>query len=119
MSSLLLLVCLGCNRAPEATLPAELTGTWTTNAPVYKDRYLKLERDYVIVGLGEERNPNAQRIFNLESERTGPTTTYVIHSTDGEGHHKLTLYYDSPAGTIRLKDQQDVLWKKTAATLLP
>jgi hypothetical protein len=114
--SLLLLGCLACSKRPVARIPEVLVGTWTTDAPAYRDRYLKLEQDYVIYGLGEERNPNAQRVTRVESQQTGFITTYVIYSTDAQGPHPMTLSYDPSNGTVRVKNQKDAVWRRTNAT---
>lgn len=115
--SLLLLGGVGCSQKPVARIPDVLVGTWTTDAPAYRDRYLKLEPDYVIYGLGEERNPNAQRVARVESEQTGLITMYVIYSTDSQGPHPITLLYDpANGGTVRVKNQKDAIWRRTGAT---
>jgi hypothetical protein len=43
-----------------------LLGSWTTDEPAYRNRALKLEREYVLIGVGEDVTPTVQKITRVE-----------------------------------------------------
>lgn len=99
-----LFVATGCHR-DRAVVPDELVGSWTTDDPVYRGRSLKLEKEYVLVGFGEDVNPTVQRITKVEIIRNATTNSTTIYSTDKEGLHELTVYFEpSDGGSLYIKN---------------
>src|SRR4051812_11387839 len=108
ITDLLLVLCLagvvGCNR-DRAMLPDELVGTWTTEEPVYQGRSLKLEKEFILVGFGQDVTPAVQRITKVETLHTPTGETATVYSADKEGPHELTIYFDpTDGGTVVLKN---------------
>ena len=108
----LLAACLGCNRGVHS-LPPELLGFWTTDSPAYKERYIKFENDYVLFGVGDDESPTIQRISKIESKKNGDHIVYTFYSRDADGAHQLIVSYSAAdGGTLRIKNQKDVIWKR-------
>jgi hypothetical protein len=93
----ILLMASGCHQ-DRAVLPDELLGSWTTDVPVYRGRSLKLEKEYVLVGFGEDVDPIVQRITKVEVLHDGITNATTIYSADKEGPHQLTVYFEPANG---------------------
>ncbi len=111
---LLLTTSLGCDRTLKAP-PRDLLGVWTTDAPAYQGRFIKFEDQYLLFGVGQGRSSPMQQISRIEVRQDGPRTVYTVHSEDAEGGHVIVLVYDpSNGGSLRIKNQGTVVWKKRA-----
>ena len=108
----LLLTLPGCGFFTRRELPKELHGVWRTNAPGYEDRFLQLQKDFVIFGVGNEKAV-AQHIRKVATLQVGPETLYTVDSEEVGGEaSELNFYYNpTGGGTIRFKNQ-DMVWKR-------
>ena len=110
--------CLACDQGTKSPTqlknpPTELLGIWMTDAPAYKDRYLIFEKNYVLFGIGNDKSPTMQHIVKLDAQPDGGQTSYTIYSKDNDGTHELRFTYNpADGGTLSIKNQIDVLWKK-------
>jgi hypothetical protein len=104
--------CLACQQGLLSP-PQKLLGLWTTEAPAYADRYLRIEEDRLVFGVASDQPPMVQRIVRIDVRADEKQTTYTFHSVDAEGEHELVIFYDpAEGGALRIKNRIDVIWKK-------
>jgi len=110
---LVLLFACQCGKRP--AVPDDLIGVWETAAPTYADRFFEIRTDEIIFGTGEEKfDTYPITKIKIEKDRGEQGTLYVIWYKNIEGQeYKFSFYYD-PAnqGTIRFKNQQEMVWTK-------
>ena len=110
-----LIVLSTCQCGRKTTVPEDLIGVWETTTPSYADRPFEIKTDELIFGTGEgkfDTYPIAK--IKIEKDRGEQGTLYVIWYKNIEGQeYKFSFYYD-PAnqGTIRFKNQQEMVWTK-------
>ena len=109
----LFLVLTGCGFFHQDELPAEMYGVWRTSAPGYEDRFLQLRKGFVVFGVGNEKAV-AQHIRTVKALQVGPETLYTVSSEEVGGDASEMNFYYNPAhgGSIRFKNQEDLVWKK-------
>src|ERR1700710_2229462 len=88
-----LLTLLACTKERNP-LPNGLIGSWTTDEPAYQNRAVRLEKDFVIVGFGEDVTPTIQKITRVDTLTIETGIACTIYSTDKEGPHQLTVYFN-------------------------
>jgi len=97
----------------ETTIPDALRGTWRTDNPKMKDRYLKLTESLVIFGQGHKREQVCV-VDRVESGKTAEgAIPYTVHYHDDDAR-KWTLefgYYPASGGIIRLQHRSE-LWRR-------
>ena len=113
--SLLLLLSMACNRENPRLLPDKLVGFWTTDALHYEDRFLELDKAYVIIGTGAHEVPIVQAISKVQGDENGSEAAYAIYSTDQQGnaYQMMVLFNPANGGEIRFKNQPG-MWKRYA-----
>jgi hypothetical protein len=101
----------GCESGGETVMPDELLGTWRTTAPAYAGRLLHLSSTTVAFGAddGAEATHPIRRVMHVrEHDRLLYTITYTDPLDQA-----ISLYYDpAGGGTITLKNQRTVQWKR-------
>ncbi len=107
----LLLVCQ-CGRAK---IPEELIGVWETATPDYADRPFEIKTNEVLFGTGEgkfDAYPIAR--IKIEEDAKEQKTLYVIfYKNTARQEYKFSFYYDpTNRGTIRFKNQKEMVWAK-------
>jgi len=107
----LLAAAFGCGSGGDTVMPEELIGTWTTTAPAYADRALRLTRTAVVFGadVGIE---NAHPIQRVISARDHDTLVYTVVYTDLVDQTIAFYYTPADGGTITLINQRDLQWKR-------
>lgn len=110
---LIMFAFVGCNGNNPRLLPDELSGLWTTDAPLYQGRFLELSRPYIIVGVGDG-SVDLQRIMHVESAALGDQVTYTVLSKDAQGMDtKLIIVFKSTdGGQFQLGSQSGIIWKR-------
>jgi hypothetical protein len=112
---LCLMVLSVCQCGRKTTVPDDLIGVWETTAPTYADRFFEIKTDEVIFGTGEERfDTYPITKIKIEKDREEQKTLYIICYKNMAGQeYKFSFYYD-PAnqGTIRFKNQREMVWTK-------
>ena len=106
----ILLMCAGCNTAK---LPDELIGIWRTDAPGYKDKFMKCDPKFVVLGVGDAKVV-PRRVTEIKKEYENNETLYTLKTDEkDEGEYTFAFYY-SPVegGTIRFKNQPQLIWHK-------
>ena len=79
-------VLLACGRHVEDGVPTDLRGRWITSEPKYHDRYLEIQPDRLIWGVGKFELYN-HPIEKVESQpETDKQTRYWLHYTEAEGY---------------------------------
>jgi hypothetical protein len=115
----LLLPCLGCSKKTHRTVPEALLGVWACSAQKYKGRYFELRRDEIIFGTGEGKR-TALHVLKVEEEEVENRTVLTVYYRGEEaGERQLTFYFDASTNAIRLKNQQEIEWKRTTLEALP
>ena len=79
-------VLLACGPTVEDGVPDELRGRWITSEPRYHDRYLEIQPDRLIWGVGEFELDN-HPIEKVESRpEASKQMRYWLHYTENEGY---------------------------------
>jgi len=116
---LVIIICLmvlsACQCGRKTPVPDNLIGVWETAAPAYADRFFEIKTDEIIFGTGEEKfdtYPITKIKIEKDCEEQG--TLYVICYKNIEGQEYKFSFYYNPAnqGTIRFKNQQEMVWTK-------
>jgi hypothetical protein len=107
---LLLLFFVGCERE---VVPQHLMGTWTTSAPGYEDRYLKISAQTIIYGIGDGEEVS-YTIDKIKSKQGNGGIEYTFYYKDVEGgKNSLTVTYrPDSGGTLQIKNSVEI-WEKT------
>ena len=110
---LTLLACVGCSSTNSKTIPKQLVGLWTTDAPRYRGRFLELHEAYIIVGTGDGA-ADMQRVSHVESKAADYGTIYTIYSKDAEDmENQLSIIFkNDDGGQLYLANQNEMIWKK-------
>jgi hypothetical protein len=111
---------------PRSPVPEQLLGVWKTDNSAYADRYFKVGRDSIEVGQGEG-SVTSQSIFRVDTKTQDGHISCLIRTYSFEPsyqpadkHEEQWLFEYDPAGrgTIHLKSQPKVIWRKeTSANL--
>ena len=104
---------LGCTPRPRQEFRPDLIGVWKTEDPKYEDRFFQLERQTLILGIGEGR-VNTYRIQSIRWSLDPVGTLYTVSYRE---HHEgmdstFAFYYDPSERVIRLKNQDQIKWRK-------
>jgi len=111
------LMALSAFQCGKGTVPEDLIGVWETKSPAYADRFFEIQAKEIIFGTGEGRfdvYPITKIRIEKEKENQKQKTLYLICYRNIEGKvYKFFFYYD-PAnrGTIRFKNQKEMVWTK-------
>ncbi len=104
----------GCQSKESRIVPGELRGIWKTSAPKYIDCHFELTADeitFVNENFLDEMKIN--HISNIDKIIPGKRILYNIHYVDDDdSEYELTFYYDPSRGSIRFKNQHQIIWKK-------
>lgn len=106
----------GCRSQPQANLPAELIGTWTTNHPKYAGLYFQVNPGSFAFSTPE----GAVEAYTLTKYEPVESTvkrrkmiTHVLHGTRPDQETHLSLTYDpAGGGTIRLSNRANMVWTR-------
>lgn len=110
-----LMVLSVCQCGRKTTIPEDLIGVWETTAPTYADHPFEIKTDEVLFGTGEGKfDTYPITKIKIEEDQQEQKTLYIIcyKNTTGQ-EYKFSFYYD-PAnqGTIRFKNQKEMVWTK-------
>jgi hypothetical protein len=112
ISCLMALSAFQCGRG---TVPEDLIGVWETTSPAYADRFFEIKAKEIIFGTGGEKfDTYPITKIRIEKDRQEQKTLYLICYKNMDGKvYKFFFYYD-PAnqGTIRFKNQKEMVWTK-------
>ena len=110
-----LIVLSVCQCGKKATVPDELIGVWETTAPDYADHPFEIKTNEVMFGTGEGKfDTYPITRIKIEKDLKEQKTLYIICYKNTAGQeYKFSFYYD-PAnqGTIRFKNQKEMVWTK-------
>jgi len=108
-----LILAIGACRGGVESLPTTVQGTWTTSAPAYTDRYLRLADRTVEFGLGgHDTDVHAIRRVDAEEMVDGSALyTVQYHSDEGDTLFLRFLYRPGDPATLKL-DHQDAIWTR-------
>ena len=115
---LILAICvflLGCQPKGLETLPPELIGVWETSAPNYKDGSFELTENHIVfINSGPPQYTSVNSIVRMERVSEGQDLLYTVHyeSTQGEKYIFAFYHYPTKDGTIRLKNQRGIEWRR-------
>ena len=110
---------LGCQPKEDETLPPELMGVWTSDAPRFKNDTLELSKECIVFTSGEFQDfIIVNFILKVEKRPERNHVFYTIHHENVEGQkYKFSFYhYPKKGNVIRLKNQLDFEWRKVGPT---
>lgn len=106
---------LGCLSGGSKGVPIELIGVWKTSAPKYKNCSIELTRDYIVfTNSNEAAHADTNFVLGIKRapERGRFVCTILYENIHGQ-RYKFSFYYEpAESGTMRLKNQVDVQWRK-------
>jgi hypothetical protein len=112
-------VFFGCRPAPEpVAVPTELHGIWKTAHPRYEDRFFKLTLNTITLGIGEE-SPQSYPIEKFDKRQEMRELIYSLtYRVPSEGVASALSFYYEPrgGGTIWLKNQRNIEWRREPAS---
>jgi hypothetical protein len=118
-----LVLVAGCNWGGPQTLPAQVVGIWKTDDPRYYGRFLKLDSDQVIFGLGGVAPNKIEHIEKVKMAPTEKATEYTIKlkADDGTSDAIALRFTPENGGELGIKNQPKVVWtrKSFPDTALP
>jgi hypothetical protein len=104
-----------CQCGKIQSVPDELQGVWKPSDLQYADRSIHFKQDTLIFGIGEDKfDIYTIHYLRMKRGREGESTEYTITYEDAEGEeYILTLnYYPKNNGVIKLKYQENIVWKR-------
>jgi hypothetical protein len=107
----LALALLACSGKTYKTVPDPLIGVWMANSSKYEDRYLELRRSELVLGTGEGTT-SSHRVLKVKETQENSQTVYTVYYHGEAGEEVLTFQFNAAAGTIQIKNQKDIIWKK-------
>lgn len=107
---MLLALSVGCN---STKLPEQLIGVWRTENVAYKGKFMKCDPKYVVLGIGDEKVV-PRKVVEITSTVEGRETLYTLKTDEkDEGEYSFSFYYSADdGGTIRFKNQPQLVWHK-------
>jgi hypothetical protein len=106
-----------CTERSKVSIPATLQGHWVTDTPGYENRFLQLEKDFVLIGINEDDTPSIQHVSKVDVEQVGKVTAYTIYSSAPHVNYHITLFLDpANGGVLWIKNKENVVWKRRVAT---
>jgi len=107
---MLLTLGVGCN---SAKLPDQLLGVWRTENPAYKGKFMKCDPKYVVLGIGDEKVV-PRKVVEITKTVDGRQILFTLKTDEkDEGEYSFSFYYsDEDGGTIRFKNQPQLVWHK-------
>ncbi|HVP79350.1 MAG TPA: hypothetical protein VMV04_15805 [Thermodesulfobacteriota bacterium] len=110
-----LLALSACQSGGKTAVPGDLIGVWETTAPAYADRFFEITTDRVIFATGENTSDTYPiSKMKIEKDSKERKTLYIVCYKNTAGQeYKFAFYYD-PAnqGTIRFKNQREMVWTR-------
>jgi len=94
-------------------IPLNLIGKWTTSAPRYQDRFFEIAKETLTYGLGGDKL-DVYPISSIEESLEGNNHLYTINckNTDGLKFTQSFYYHPGNGGSIQLKNQEHIEWRK-------
>ncbi len=101
------------SQAENGTVSEKLLGVWKTSHSKYADRFFEIKNDALIFGQGGEKI-ELHALADIENTRHGKQILYTITHINHHGQrYKFSFYYDpTDGGTIRFKNQKQIVWTK-------
>jgi len=96
----------------ENDIPSELRGVWKTAEATHSDRFLELSLVSVSFGTGNG-TVSTGFIRKVDIIPKGPRMLYTITYRDEVGEQELSFLYDPGDATLRLKNQDRTVWRKS------
>jgi hypothetical protein len=92
-------------------MPTALIGRWTTTAPRYEGRALRLTKDEVIIQMGPGQPARQGDIKSLRTWKEGLVPVLRITYDAGDGPETMDLLLVGP-DSMRLRNPREVLWTR-------
>ena len=92
-------------------MPTALIGRWTTTAPRYEGRGLRLTKDEVIIQTGPGQPARQGDIKSLRTWKEGLVPVLRITYDAGDGPETMDLLLVGP-DSMRLRNPREVLWTR-------
>ncbi len=99
--------------------PEDLIGKWTTSEPRYQDRFFEITKERLTYGLGGDKI-DIYLISSMEKSLEGNNILYTINykNTDGLKFTQSFYYHPKNGGSIQLKHQEHIEWRKKKGAAL-
>jgi hypothetical protein len=110
---LVILSAAGCRHFQQG-VPQELLGNWVTDDENYQGKSFEIDQEFIVLFLGEDHQPKAERIDRVSSTSEAGLITYVFETSDKAGVRDIVkvLYRPALAGELRLSNPSQVVWKR-------
>ena len=113
VAGLAVLAACGGDTALEE-VPEGMRGTWVTSDTRYADRAFRLEADRVVFYLGDGA-VTSHTLVAIDTTVQEEGVLYALEYRSAAGHvYRFDLLYGLPPhGTIRFRNQRELIWRKT------
>ena len=104
-----------CQPSGLETVPTEIMGVWKTSAPNFEDGSFELTEDHIVFrNSGPPEYESVNSIIRIERVAEGQDLLYTVHYRNPQGEKYLFTFYHYPTkgGTIRLKNQGGIEWRR-------
>ena len=91
--------------------PAELQGTWRTDAEAYADRFMAIRANDMVMGFGAEAPEAFLPLVAIRTWRGEGFNAYALDYGDPDGPQSMEVHV-YPDGTLRLRNPDDVVWRR-------
>ena len=107
-----MLSAVACTRLH--AVPKELIGNWVTDDENYRGKTLAIDQEFIVLYLGEDVLPKAERIDRFTSTKDAGGMTYIFETRDRVGaHDKIKVSYRTAhGGELRLSNPSQVVWTR-------
>lgn len=108
-----LVAVTGCGLFDSRDSPDELIGTWRTDSEGYERSYLEIERDRLVIGMGQFELYDVAIDRVSRTQRSAHEIEYVLHYTAVEGYSDSFRLDYRPGEVPTLRMQRPAgLWKR-------
>ena len=93
-------------------MPDEFLGEWRTLSPKYEDSFFEISRRQLRLGTGDEAHSvhDISRLTRSLGRGGLVYTLWYVVDEDMSSPHPLSFYYGHEGQSLRLKNQQDIVW---------
>ncbi len=108
-----------CQPSGLETVPTEIMGVWKTSARNFEDGSFELTEDHIVFrNSGPPQYESVNSIVRMERVAEGQDLLYTVHYENTQGEKYLFTFYHYPTkgGTIRLKNQGEIEWRRVKSS---
>nr|WP_320014227.1 hypothetical protein [uncultured Desulfobacter sp.] len=109
-----LLFIVACKNETNVLFPYRLKGTWITHDDQYKDRFIEIDENFIVMGTGEEESFILFiEDFKQLSSNSSQKWLFECKDINGTAFDMTFLFNDGPEeNSLMLKNMTHITWIK-------